>query len=303
MRMTAATAPDLPVCEQARLSYRPPYDLGALLDFLRPRALPGIEVVDKESYARVIGPRDAPGWVRVSAWPEEGHALRLELHCPKPTRLQGIITRVRRMFDLDADPGTINATLAADDGLRPLVERDPGLRLPGGWSGFETAVRAVLGQQVSVAAAGTLAARLTERLGEPLESPFGPGLERHFPTPGELADADLDGIGLTGERAATVRRLAQALVDGRVDFRSQRTLGEFVERWTALRGIGPWTAHYLAMRALGQADAFPAADLVLRRAATNGDGPPVSARELTGRAERWRPWRAYAVLHLWHSVG
>ncbi|WEN14047.1 AlkA N-terminal domain-containing protein [Rhodanobacter sp. AS-Z3] len=283
-----------------RLGYRPPYAFDALLAFLRTRALPGVEQVDALSYARVFGPPDAPGWLRVSAWPDEAHALQLELHCPQPTQILGVVTTLRRMFDLDANPQMISDTFAGDPVLGPLREREPGLRLPGGWDGFEIAVRAVLGQQISVAAARTLATRIVQRWGEPVAGMPIAGLERLFPTPAALADADLRAIGLTTTRAATVRGMAQAMLDGRVDFRAEQTLEEFVARWVALPGIGEWTAHYMAMRALSHPDAFPAADLILRRAANPG-AKELSTRELTRAAEAWRPWRAYAVMHLWRS--
>jgi AraC family transcriptional regulator of adaptative response / DNA-3-methyladenine glycosylase II len=185
--------------------------------------------------------------------------------------------------------------------LRPLLRKRPGLRLPGGWDGFEIAVRAVLGQQVSVAAARTLASRIVQRWGEPLAGPTLPGLDRLFPTPARLVDADLRDIGVTGARADTIRGVARALLEGRVDFRSGQSMEEFVARWVALPGIGEWTAHYMAMRALSHPDAFPAADLILRRVAA-GDGDPLSTRALIAVAEAWRPWRAYAVMHLWRSA-
>jgi AraC family transcriptional regulator of adaptative response / DNA-3-methyladenine glycosylase II len=285
-----------------RLAYRPPYAFAALLDFLRGRALPGIEAVDATSYARVFAlDASAFGWMRVDAWPGDEHALRLQLHCPQPSRLLELVTRLRRMFDLDADPQAIRAALGEDARLRPLLRAHPGLRLPGGWDGFEIAVRAVLGQQVSVAAARTLASRLVQRFGAELPIAFAAGLDRLFPTPEALADADLTTIGLTRARAETVRGVARAMLDGRVDFRIERTLEECVARWTALPGIGAWTAHYIALRALGHPDAFPADDLVLRRAAADA-GETLSARMLTARAQAWRPWRAYAVMHLWRSA-
>ncbi len=283
-----------------RLGYRPPYDFEALLAFLRTRAIPGVERVDEHRYARVFGPADAPGWLRLSAWPGNEHALKLELHCPQPTQLLPLVTRLRRMFDLDADPRAIAATLGASSVLKPLLRQRPGLRLPGGWDGFEIAVRAVLGQQVSVAAARTLATRIVQRWGEPLGAPALAGLERLFPTPAQLADADLREIGVTTARAASIRGIARALLDGQIDFRAEQTMAEFVARWIALPGIGDWTAQYIAMRALSHPDAFPAADLILRRAAT-GDGPELSTKALTALAEAWRPWRAYAVMHLWRS--
>lgn len=289
-----------------RLHYRPPYDFAAMLEFLRGRALPGVETVDDAGYLRVIGDAAAPGWLRVSAWPrgDDGasHALKLELHGCPPARLLGMVERVRRMFDLDADPRTISDTLSRDPRLRALLRRRPGLRLPSGWDGFEIAVRAVVGQQVSVAAARTVTARLAERLGTPLPGAFAAnGLTHLFPTAERLADADLAGLGLTAARAATIRTIARALVDGRVDFRAERTLDDFAARWTALPGIGPWTAQYIALRALGHPDAFPAEDLVLQKHYP-ADGGRLTAKALLARAEAWRPWRAYAVVQLWRDA-
>ncbi|WP_235872957.1 DNA-3-methyladenine glycosylase 2 [Pseudoxanthomonas winnipegensis] len=285
-----------------RLGYRPPYDFGAMLDFLRGRALPGVEHVDAISYARVVGPIESPGWLRVSAWPRGEHALRLELQRIAPARMLGVVARLRRMFDLDADPQAIAAALGHDPRLAPLLERRPGLRIPSGWDGFEIAVRAVIGQQVSVAAARTFTARLAQAFGAPLPEPLRSEAHTHlFPTPEALADADLTAIGLTQARAATVRTVAQAVLDGRVDFRPDAPLDDFVARWVALPGIGPWTAHYLALRGLGHPDAFPAEDLVLQRALPN-DGTRLSARALAAHAQAWRPWRGYAVLHLWKDA-
>ena len=281
-----------------RLGYRPPYDFAAMLDFLRGRALPGVEMVDERSYARVIGPIATPGWLRVSAWPDGEHALKLELHGTASTRLLEIVNRLRRMFDLDADPNAIAAALKGDPRLRPLLRKRPGLRLPSGWDGFEIAMRAIIGQQVSVAAARTFTARLAQEFGAALPLAFAPGLQHLFPTPEAIADADLARIGLTRTRAGTLRTVARALLDRRVDFNGERTLDDFVARWTALPGIGPWTAHYIAMRALGHPDAFPADDLVLQKAVPT-DGTRMTAKALSARAEAWRPWRAYAVIQLW----
>jgi AraC family transcriptional regulator, regulatory protein of adaptative response / DNA-3-methyladenine glycosylase II len=284
-----------------RLGYRPPYDLAALLDFLRTRALPGLEAVDADSYARAFGDAKSAGWLRVSAWGGNEHALRLELHGAAPTQLLGLVAKVRRLFDLDADPSQIHATLAADPTLHPMLQRHPGLRLPGAWDGFELSVRAVLGQQVSVAAARTLALRLLQRHGVALPQPLGPELHLLFPAAATIANADLDGLGMTGARIATLRAIASALLAGEVDFSPERTLDEFVARWTALPGIGAWTAHYIALRALSHPDAFPADDLILRRAAA-APGETLGAKALTARAEAWRPWRGYAVMHLWRST-
>lgn len=297
-----------------RLGYRPPYDFPAMLDFLRGRALPGVETVGPDSYARVIaGEGGAPhGWLRISAWPDEGrgeeHALKLELHAAQAARLLSITGRLRRMFDLDADPDAIGAVLSQDTRLAPLLAKCPGLRIPSGWDGFEIAVRAILGQQVSVAAARTFAARIAQRFGEALASAAAAhGLSHLFPGPARLADADLARIGLARARADAVRGVARAVLEGRVDFNAERTLEDFAARWTALPGIGPWTAHYIALRALGHPDAFPADDLVLQKAVPDKPAPAkaggsrMGAAALTTRAEGWRPWRAYAVLQLWRD--
>ncbi|MGY1519871.1 AlkA N-terminal domain-containing protein [Luteimonas sp. A482] len=295
-----------------RLNYRPPHDFAAMLDFLRGRALPGVEHVDDSAYLRVVGDAAVPGWLRVSPWPrgsgDDGHALKLELHACPPSQLLALVERVRRMFDLDADPQAIGEVLARDPQLRPLLRKRPGLRMPSGWDGFEIAVRAVVGQQVSVTAARTITARLAQRHGTPLPAALATsGLLLRFPTPEQLVEADLSGIGLPTARAATIRAIARGLLDGRVDFRAGGTLEEFVERWTDLPGIGPWTAHYIAMRALGHPDAFPAGDLVLHKHLLAADDtatttPRLRTAALTRQAEAWRPWRAYAVIHVWREA-
>ncbi|WP_431472859.1 DNA-3-methyladenine glycosylase family protein [Luteimonas dalianensis] len=289
-----------------RLGYRPPYDFAATLAFLRGRALPGVEAVDAAGYARAFGPADAPGWLRISQWPgsrgRRANALKLELHGAVPLQLLEIVSRLRRMFDLDADPRAIAAVLRQDTRVGPLVRRRPGLRIPGGWDGFEIAARAVIGQQVSVAAARTIAGRVAQRHGAPLPEAFAAhGLERLFPTPEAIVDADLDGIGLTRTRAQTLRTVARAVLDGQVHFQPDATLDDFVAHWSALPGIGPWTAHYIALRALGHPDAFPDGDLVLQKAITT-DGVRMPARALRERADSWRPWRGYAAIQLWREA-
>ena len=282
-----------------RLPYRAPYDFAALLAFFARRAIPGVETVDATSYARRFAIGGDAGGLRVTQIPGE-HALALTVAFPHSAPLQDISARVRRMFDLDADIGAINARLGADRQLRALIRRHPGQRLPGGWDGFEIAIRAVLGQQISVAAARTLAQRLVERFGIEAAGD-GESRVRLFPAAETLAQADLTGIGLTRQRAATLRTLARAVCDEAVSFRPEQTLDQFVASWTELPGIGAWTAHYIAMRALSEPDAFPAADLVLRKAVAS-DGVTVSIAALERMAENWRPWRAYAVLHLWRSA-
>lgn len=279
-----------------RLGYRPPLDFAAMLEFLRRRSIPGIECIDADSYQRVIGPPERPSVLRVTADPKRAE-LRLQLGQVDPRAIPGIVRRVRRIFDLDADLRIVHATLAQDPLLARGIALRPGLRVPGGWDGFEVAVRAVLGQQVSVAAATTLARRVVDRFGQDLAC-MPAGLDRQFPTPQALADAPLESIGLPKTRAATVRGVALAVAEGRLDFSAGQRLESFVERCVALPGIGPWTAHYMALRALALPDAFPAGDLVLQQVL--GGQTRLSERATEARSQAWRPWRAYAVLHLWH---
>ena len=282
-----------------RLPYREPYDFAALLAFFARRAIPGVEHIDADSYTRQFAFDGAAGSLAVRQSPHD-NALALSVSFPHAAPLQEISARVRRMFDVDADVAAINRDLRRDPLLRPLVRRHPGQRLPGGWDGFEIAIRAVLGQQVTVAAARTLTLRLVERYGAVLELPDG-GATRLFPAPDVLADAELGKLGITGARIRTLQAIARALCNGTVSFRPEQTLDAFVASWTALPGIGPWTAHYIAMRALSHPDAFPAADLVLRKA-VGTNGALASVRDVETLAERWRPWRAYTVFHLWRSV-
>jgi AraC family transcriptional regulator of adaptative response / DNA-3-methyladenine glycosylase II len=282
-----------------RLAFRPPLDWPGLLDFLAPRATPGVEAVAGGVYRRTISLRGVAGTVEVRAAAGEPHLL-MRVRLGRREHMPAIGQAARRLFDLDTDPAPIAAHLAQSPVLAPLVARRPGLRVPGAWDGFELAVRAVLGQQVTVRGATTLAGRLVRAFGTPLERPED-GLTHLFPPPAALADADLATIGLPRARAATIRRLAAAVARGEVVLDASRGLEDAVERLAAVPGIGSWTAHYIAMRGLGEPDAFPAADLGLRRALANGAGPLAPAR-VTERAEAWRPWRAYAAIHLWTAL-
>jgi AraC family transcriptional regulator of adaptative response / DNA-3-methyladenine glycosylase II len=280
------------------LSYRPPYDWDHLRDFLALRATPGVERVDEQGYGRLI--RTETGHAVIQVHPLKGKdALQLRVQGAPPTALFQIATAARRVFDLAADPALLAAGLESDPLLRPLVRRRPGIRIPGTWEAFECAVRAVLGQQVTVAAARTLAGRLVERVGEPVATAVA-GLNRLFPTPWALAAANLDGLGLTGARVAALKALGQAVAEGRVAF--DRPADEVVASLVELPGFGEWTAQYIALRALGEPDAFLTADLVVRRMAA-GDGAPLTLKELERRADAWRPWRGYAVMHLWCAAG
>lgn len=278
-----------------RLSYRPPMDFAAMLAFLQRRAIPGIERVDQHGYTRVFGPANGSGLIHVSALAQRAE-LQLHISAVDPCHIPDIVRRVRRLFDLDADLQAVHATLCQDPLLATAIARRPGLRVPGGWDGFEVAVRAILGQQVSVSGARTLSARLLERHGG--HRPGMPaGLDRIFPTPEQLCQAPLESLGLPRSRAATIRALAQACMQGQLEFTAGQRLSEFIERCTALPGIGRWTAHYIAMRALSQPDAFPAGDLVLQQIL--GDQARLSESATEMRSHAWRPWRSYAVLHLW----
>ncbi len=277
-----------------RLSFRPPYDWVALVSFLRPRAIPGVETVAPESYRRTIS---LDGFVgQLEARPvKDPPGLELSVQFPDPRALFQILERARRLFDLGADPAEIGRHLGRDPLLATAVRRRPGLRVPGTWDGFELAVRAVLGQQVTVGGATTMAGRLAQEFGE--ESPYG----IVFPVPETLAEADLRRIGLTETRARTLRELAKSTLRGEISFEVAGSLDSFVERFVAIPGIGPWTAQYVAMRALGEPDAFPANDLGLLRAVAGIEGS-ATAKTLEQRAESWRPWRAYAAMHLWMTL-
>ncbi len=279
------------------LHFRPPYDWDRLLAFYAARAVPGVESVADGVYRRVIRTHGAIGSIAVRHFPE-ANALRLEIHHPDSQATAAIVQRVRVQFDLAADPRPIAAVLGQDGLLAAAVVAAPGLRLPGAFDPFELSVRAVLGQQVSVAAARTFAARVVARCGEALPVPHA-GLTHAFPSPQALARADLDGLGLTGARIRSIQALARAVASGALDFDAEpaalrATLAD-------IPGLGPWTVEYLMLRAALDPDAFPAGDLGLRKAAGRGD--KISERALAARAAAWRPWRGYAVFHLWGLLG
>jgi AraC family transcriptional regulator of adaptative response / DNA-3-methyladenine glycosylase II len=281
-----------------KLAYRPPYAWASIAGFLALRAIPGVEAVTPEAYRRTFRFRDGEGLLEVSPDPD-AHQLRAKIRIEGAAPLQTIAERTRRIFDLGADPTAIAAHLSLAPQLRDAVDALPGIRVPGAWDGFELAVRAVLGQQVSVKGASTLCGRLVEQFGEPARLVSGDGLLRnHFPRPEVLAAADVAAIGLPRARADAIANLARAVAEGRLDLEPASDLGETIRRLTELPGIGTWTAHYVAMRALNEPDAFPATDLGLRRALT-GNHRAVSGAELSAISESWRPWRAYAAMLLW----
>jgi AraC family transcriptional regulator of adaptative response / DNA-3-methyladenine glycosylase II len=283
------------------LAYRPPYDWDALVGFLALRAITGVEVVSREAYARTIAMGDDRGLLVVTPSRKAGH-LSVNIRFPRLDVLPSLIARVRRVFDLTADPAAIADHLSLDPDLAPRVAARPGLRVPGAWDGFELAVRAVLGQQITVAAATNLAARIAREWGEPLPPVLAgvvPGLTHVFPEPARLAAADLSVLPMPGARSRALTTLAQAAVADPELFEGRGDLGEALARLKTLPGIGEWTAQYIAMRQLREPDAFPAADIGLMRAMAGPGGVRPTAAALTARAEAWRPWRAYAALHLW----
>ncbi len=275
-----------------RLPFRPPYDWPQMTSFLQGRAIPGVEAVTADTYRRTITFGDLTGRLEVTPVADHNH-LQLRVWLPDFSGAIDLVARARRMFDCGADPATIGDHLSHDPLLAPLIKKRPGLRLPSGWDPFEMSIRAILGQQVSVAAATTISGRLVERCGTALDNPVD-GLSHLFPTSGTLAVADLSGIGLTARRAATVTTFSAAVHEGRLALEAPLGLEEFVARAVALPGIGPWTAQYVAMRAFGEPDGFPTRDLGLLHAAPGID--------LNEQSEQWRPWRAYAALHLWASL-
>lgn len=285
-----------------QLPYRQPFNSEKLMAFFATRAIPGVEVVHDGHYLRSVKVDALPCVIDVH---NDGSNVQLSLHGAGTLNLLPLTQRVRGMFDLDASPEDISSVLWNDSGLRSRLRMDPGIRVPGAWDGFELTVRAILGQQISVAAATTLSGRVAKRYGEPIEIDV-PGVagtmpSRLFPEPERLVRARLKDLGIIGSRAATIRNVAQAVVKGSICFDASQDTREFCQSLTAIKGIGSWTAQYVAMRALKDPDAFPDSDLGLLRAFDGPDRERMKPKELKVRAESWRPWRAYAALLLWSS--
>lgn len=288
-----------------RLPWRKPFDWSGIAAFLEGRATPGVEQVTADGYFRTVLIDGRPGVIKCGP-DSAGDNLCLSLHGIETINLFPLVQRVREMFDLDAPVADIANLLGADAMLRRLLRAAPGIRVPGAWDGFELTIRAILGQQISVKAATTLAGRIAQRYGEAVQLPESLGadvgleLMRLFPTPAKLARARFNGIGLVGSRAETIRRVAKAAVNGDIDFDQSHDPDQFRHALTSIKGVGDWTAQYVAMRALKYPDAFPATDLALIKA-IDGNGR-AGAIELKKRAESWRPWRAYAAMLLWSSL-
>jgi AraC family transcriptional regulator, regulatory protein of adaptative response / DNA-3-methyladenine glycosylase II len=259
-----------------RLGYRPPYNWASIIGFLGQRAIPGVETVTLDEYRRTISLDGNTGFISVRPVFAKNY-LELRIEFPEPAALFRIVERVRNIFDLRADPNDVDQHLRRDPRLKPMVQNQAGMRVPGCWDGFEIAVRAILGQQVSVKGATTMAGRLVAEFGG----------AKVFPEADALAEADLVRIGLTRQRAETIRQLASSVAKGDVSFNTSLGLEAFEQRMIALPGIGPWTAQYIGMR-IGEPDAFPTGDLYLRNFAKE--------------SEAWRPWRAYAAMYIWNGA-
>jgi AraC family transcriptional regulator, regulatory protein of adaptative response / DNA-3-methyladenine glycosylase II len=283
---------------QCQLKFRPPLAWSCLLGYLRLRAIPGVEMADETHYRRTVDIEDHRGWIAVSLNPT-AKTLTMDLSPSLAPVIDTVIVRTKQLFDLGAVPHAVSELLAQDPLLEGTVRRLPGLRVAGAFDGFELAVRAILGQQVSVKAATTVAGRWAHRFGAPIATPF-PALNRLTPSMHRMAAVTAEEIcvlGVVGARARCLIQLANAAVERRVALSFAANVEEQIENLMRIAGIGPWTAQYIAMRALHWPDAFPTGDLMLMKAAN------LSYGQLQQRAQAWRPWRAYAAHYLWQSLG
>ena len=284
-----------------RLPYRVPFDASGILNFLGARAVPGVEDFNRGVYRRTLRLPHGAGIVALS---DGGDHVRCELRLQDLRDLGAAVQRCRRLLDLDADPVAVAEVLGADPLLAPLVRSSPGQRVPGSVDGAELAVRALLGQQVSVAGARTLTGRLIARYSQPLPGALAgtdEGLTHLFPEPASIAEADPGGLAMPAARREALRGLARALADGEIFLDPGADREEVESRLLSLRGIGPWTSSYIAMCALGDPDAFLPTDLGVRRAISEL-GEASDRAGVTALAERWHPWRSYATQHLWASL-
>jgi 3-methyladenine DNA glycosylase/8-oxoguanine DNA glycosylase len=279
-----------------KLPYNPPFHWNHLIDFLQNRAIENVEWVS-DCYQRTIEVDGAAGILKIQHLPEQ-HSLQLTVSDSLSRSMTKISESAKRIFDLSADPSEIKNAFKNDRKMASVVNRLPGLRIPGAWDWFEIAIRAILGQQITVKAARTIAGRIVQKLGTPLNG----NSARLFPTPEQILNSSLDGLGIPGRRIEAMRKLAEAAIQKTVGPDCGIPLEESIRRLCLLPGIGPWTAHYIALRAFGEPDVFLPGDLVLRRSASKLVGKNFSDIELMKYAERWSPWRSYAVLYLWSAA-
>lgn len=285
------------------LRYRPPYDWESMLQFLAQRAIPEVEVVENGKYYRTVEINRRTGSIEVFHHVKR-QSIGVKILFPDVQAFPAIVARVRRLFDLGADIETIDSHLSGDPWLAPLVAKRPGLRAPGGWDGFELAIRAVLGQQIRVSAARRLAGELVARYGKRVSSEYivHPALKRVFPKAERLAADDLTELGMPHSRRATLRAVAEASAANPNLFRPLGSIETTLQQLKRIRGIGEWTAQYIALRAIREMDAFPSTDIGLMRGAARLDAKAGNPLALLDRAEAWRPWRAYAAQHLWAAA-
>lgn len=301
LRKEAAASPEILDSETSRLrlSYRPPFDWDHVLDFLHLRSIRGVESVSGGTYSRTVRIGPHTGWIRISHAPEKNSLIVEFTHTLLPV-LQTLLSKIRHLFDLDAQPDAIAATLSKDPQLAPLVAARPGLRLPGAFDGFEMAVRAILGQQITVKAATTIGGRFAAAFGEIISTPD-PALTRLAPTSETVSRASIDDIaslGIIRTRTNSILALAKAANAGTLDLHPGANPADAISKLKALPGIGEWTANYIAMRALRWPDAFPKGDIVINKRLGN-----LTSDAAAKRSAIWSPWRAYAVIHLWNAPG
>jgi len=284
-----------------RLKYEKPFNFKQVLSFLKRRGMAGVELVTETGYSRTFRTANAKGFFTVTDIPEQS-VLELGITCDNIGCHTDIINRVRKMFDLDTDFSLINERCARDEHLSKGMEDGHVPRLPVAFDPFEFVIRAILGQQISVQAATTLASRVAAKADLKSNGGFPSGLDYFFPNPIELLNLDLDGLGIPRTKQATLKTVAQTILDQRVNLTANQSFETFSKDFLVLKGIGDWTVHYVAMRGLGMVDSFPAGDLGVIKALTN-DGKAPSKKEITEMAKQWRPYRAYAALCLWNYQG
>jgi len=280
-----------------QLSYRAPYDWQGILAFLAGRMIKDVELVTEDSYARTVRLGDHTGWIRVTHAPQK-NALMVEFTHTLTPVLPALLGRLRNLFDLTARPDVIAAHLAKDKTLRASVLKNPGLRVPGAFDGFEMAIRAILGQQITVKAATTIACRFADAFGEKIDTPI-PGLTRLSPLAATVAKATIDDVaklGIVSARSSSILGIARAFHAGVLRLDPGADPDAAIKQLVALPGIGQWTAHYIAMRALRWPDAFPKEDIAVR----NRLGK-ITAKQAEEMSQAWRPWRSYAVMHVWRG--
>lgn len=293
--MVSATKPQI-----LPLSFHPPFNFRQVTNFLKPRAIPGVEYVDEDIYSRSIAIDNAQGYFALSC-PDKNPSLSLAIHFPDQDQWSLIADTVKNIFDLDAPVKKIDGHLKNDRFLGNLVTQNPGIRVPGSFNAFELCIRAIIGQQISVKGATTIIGRIADSYGKTLNIPNVFGIKYLFPGPEVLADADFKGIGLTKARIATIQNLSTAVLEGQICFHTSIDPAKLRKALLDIKGIGEWTAQYILMRTIKFPDAMPCSDLGLLKAISS-DKRPVPEKQLKEMSTPWKPWRAYAALHLWSSL-